>query len=187
MCIQMGIRIWMRIRILLFSSLTFKMPTKNWFKKKVFLLLMVHLPHFSMIKSQKKSQNSRNQCFSNYICVMISGSRSRARAGPGSGSRRPKKMWIRWFVTSFGLFIFEIWCKCTVPSKSNKQKNCIKIISVGLLKVSDENSRIRIRIMIRIHTSMSWIRNTAYNFTTQKRIKLLRVGMSLKQMLNSQN
>jgi hypothetical protein len=27
------------------------------------------------------------------------------------------------FVTSFGHFIFEKLCKCTVPSKSNKQKN----------------------------------------------------------------
>ncbi len=30
----------------------------------------------------------------------------------------------------------------------------------GLLKVNDENSRIRIRIRIRIQTKMSWIRNT---------------------------
>jgi hypothetical protein len=57
------------------------------------------------------------------------------------------------------------------------------------LKVSDENSRIRIRILIRIHTNMSWIRNTAYNFYDSKKKKIVRdgVGMSLKQMLKSRN
>ncbi len=34
-----------------------------------------------------------------------------------------------------------------------------KLFFVGVLKVNDENRRIRIRI--RIHTKMSWIRNTA--------------------------
>ncbi len=47
-----------------------------------------------------------------------------------------------------------------VLSKSNKQKTFF----VGVLKVSDENSRIRIRIRMdprsRIHTKMSWISNT---------------------------
>jgi hypothetical protein len=33
--------------------------------------LKVHLHHFSKIKSQKESQNSRNQGFSNYFCMMI--------------------------------------------------------------------------------------------------------------------
>jgi hypothetical protein len=32
------------------------------------------------------------------------------------------------------------------PSKSNKQENLEKIVFVGVLKVNDENSRIRIRI-----------------------------------------
>jgi hypothetical protein len=63
-----------------------------------------------------------------------------------------------------------------VASKSNKQKNCVKkLVFAGILKVSDENNRIRIqdpdplvrgmdpRIRIRIHPKMSWIRNTAYN------------------------
>ncbi len=36
-----------------------------------------------------------------------------------------------------------------VPSKSNKQKNCVqKLDFAGILKVNDENSRIRIRIRI---------------------------------------
>jgi hypothetical protein len=48
----------------------------------------LHLDHFSKIKRQKESQNSRNQGFSYYFCMMIEGS--------GSGSGRPKNMWIRW-------------------------------------------------------------------------------------------
>ena len=63
----------------------------------------VHLHHFLKIKSQKESQNSRNQGFSYYFCMMIEGSGSRAGSGSipltswsGSGSRRPKNMWIRW-------------------------------------------------------------------------------------------
>jgi hypothetical protein len=42
--------------------------------------LKVHLHHFSKIKSQKKSQNSRNQGFSYYFCMMKEGS------GSGAGS-----------------------------------------------------------------------------------------------------
>jgi hypothetical protein len=39
-----------------------------------------------------------------------------------------------------------------LPSKSNKQKNYFfQIFFVGVLKVNDENSRIQIRIRIRIH------------------------------------
>jgi hypothetical protein len=47
------------------------------------------------------SQNSRNQGFSYYFCMMIEGSRSGSGSipltnGSGSGSRRPKNMWNRW-------------------------------------------------------------------------------------------
>ncbi len=57
------------------------------------------------------------------------------------------------------------------------KKNCVKnLFFAGILKVNDENSRIRIqdpdpdplvrsmdpRIRIRIHPKMSWIRNTAF-------------------------
>ncbi len=75
------------IRILLFLSLTFKMPTKTvlFFHFSVYYFLEVHLHHFSKIKSQKESQNSRNQDFSSYFCMMIE--------GPESG--RPENMWIR--------------------------------------------------------------------------------------------
>ncbi len=55
------ILVWIRIRIriLLFSFLTFKTPT---FKEKV----------------QKKSQNSRNQGFSYYFCLGISAGKIRS-------------------------------------------------------------------------------------------------------------
>ncbi len=96
------------IRILLFSSEIFKMPAKNQFFNTIFsayYFLKVHLHPFSKIKSQKESQNSRNQGFSYYFCMMIKGSGSRAGSGSGSiplpsgsgsGSGRPKNMWIRW-------------------------------------------------------------------------------------------
>jgi hypothetical protein len=54
------ILVW--IRILLFSSLTFKMPTKNKFFVKNFFayyFLKVHLHHFPKIKGQKVLQNSK--------------------------------------------------------------------------------------------------------------------------------
>jgi hypothetical protein len=83
---------------------------KTNFLTKFFLLITfwsysLYLHHFSKIKSQKESQNSRNQGFSYYFCMMIKGSGSGSRAGSesgsipltsGSGSGRPKNMWIRW-------------------------------------------------------------------------------------------
>jgi hypothetical protein len=61
--------------MLLFSSLTFKMPKENLFKKNIFsayYFLKVPLHNFSKIKSQE-SQNIRNQGFSYYFCMMIEG------------------------------------------------------------------------------------------------------------------
>ncbi len=94
------------IRILLFSSFTFKMPAKNKFLNTIcsaYYFLKRHLHHFSKIKSQKVSLNSRNQGFSYYFCMMIEGSGSGAGSGSGSipptsgsGSGRPKNTWILW-------------------------------------------------------------------------------------------
>jgi hypothetical protein len=57
----------------------------------------LHLHHVSRIKSQKESQNSRNKGFSYYFCMMIEGSGSGSiPLTSGSGSWRPKNMWIRW-------------------------------------------------------------------------------------------
>jgi hypothetical protein len=93
------------IRILLFSSLTFKMPAKNEFFNTIFsvcyfLKVHLHYRYFSKINSQKESQNSRIQDFSYYFCMMIEGSGSKAGSGSipltsESGSGRPKNTWIR--------------------------------------------------------------------------------------------
>jgi len=55
--------------ILLFSSLTFKRPTKTniWEKISAYYFLKIHLNHFSKKKVIKKSQNSGNQGFSFYF------------------------------------------------------------------------------------------------------------------------
>jgi hypothetical protein len=42
------------IRIMLFSSVTFKTSTKNYFKFFAYYFLKVHLHHFSKIKSRKE-------------------------------------------------------------------------------------------------------------------------------------
>ncbi len=60
-----------------------------------YYFLKLHLHNFSKIKSQKESQYSRNQVFSHYFSMMIQGS--------GSGSRRPKNMWIRWIRIRIGI------------------------------------------------------------------------------------
>jgi hypothetical protein len=65
-----------------------------------YYLLKLNLHHFSKIKSQKESQNRRNQGFSYYFCMMIEGSGAGSGSIPlagrsGSGSERPKNMWIR--------------------------------------------------------------------------------------------
>ncbi len=89
------------IRILLFSSLTFKMPAKNKFFNTIFsayYFLKLHLHHFLKIKRQKESQNSLNHGFFYYFCMMIEGSGSREGSGSiplTSGSGWPKNMWIR--------------------------------------------------------------------------------------------
>ncbi len=75
-----------------------------------YYFLKVHLHHFSKIKSQKESQNSRNQGFSYYFCMMIeeSGSGSIPLTN-GSGSGRPKNMWIRWIQIRNTAFTEQFW------------------------------------------------------------------------------
>ncbi len=72
--------------------------SKNLFFNTIFsayYFLKLHLHHFSKIKSQKESQNSRNQGFSYYFCMMIDGSGSIPLTS-GSGFGKPKNTWIRW-------------------------------------------------------------------------------------------
>ncbi len=83
---------WIRIRSLLFSSLTFKIQQKTNFFNTIFsayYFLKLHLHHFLKKKSQKESQNSRNQGFSYYFCMTIEGSGSIPLTS-GSGSGWPK-------------------------------------------------------------------------------------------------
>ncbi len=106
----------MRIRILLFSSLTFNMPTKNNLKTKFFWLLLFEgtLTSFSNLKSHKKSQRSRSQGFSYYFCLVIEGSGSIPMTiGSGSGSNRPKniRIWrirIRIRIRNTGLQVYTL-------------------------------------------------------------------------------
>ncbi len=72
--------------------------TKTFSKFSAYFFLKVHLHHFSKLKNQKKSENSRNQGFAYYFCLMIEGSGSipLLTKGSRSGSRRPKNMRIRW-------------------------------------------------------------------------------------------
>jgi hypothetical protein len=92
------------------------MPTKNNFLFYFFclLLLKVNLHLFSKIKSKKKSQNSRNQGFSYYFCMMVEGSRSGSipvTNGSWSGSRRPNNMWIRWIRIRIWIRIRNTVCR----------------------------------------------------------------------------
>jgi hypothetical protein len=68
-----------RIRLRLFSSVTFKTVTKFFSKFFCILLFEGTLHHSPKIKSIKKSQNSRYQGFSYYFCLVMEGS------GSGSG------------------------------------------------------------------------------------------------------
>ncbi len=86
--------LWLWIQILLFSSLTFKMPTKTNFVFKVFLLITFwrYICIIFKDKKSKRSQSSRNQGFSYYFCLVIEGSGSIPLTnGSSTGSRRPKK------------------------------------------------------------------------------------------------
>jgi hypothetical protein len=72
-----------------------------------YYFLKVHLHHFSKIKSQKSHKIVRNQGFSYYFCMMIEGSEAGAGSGyipltSGSGSGRPKNMWIRIRISNTG-------------------------------------------------------------------------------------
>ncbi len=105
---------WIRIRIRILDPdlAIFDIELQDASKKLIFLhnifwllLFEATFTPFFKDKKSKKSQNSRNQGFSYYFCMMIEGSGSRAgsgsgskhvTSGSGSGSRRPKNTWIRW-------------------------------------------------------------------------------------------
>ncbi len=124
---------------------------KTNFLTQFFLLgnfLKLHFHHFSKLKSQKESQNSRNQGFSYYFCMMIEGSGSRAgsRSGSiplasGSGSRMPVIMWIR--IRNTGL---------------NKEFSCLKLFIFRPLWQNLEASCITVHLCTEITScSLFWI------------------------------
>jgi len=72
------------------------------------------------------------------------------RYGSGSGSfhHRAKTVRKTFYYFWWLLYDFSLKNDVVVSSKSNKQKTIKKLIFVGVLKVTDEKSRIRIRIRI---------------------------------------
>ncbi len=101
------ILVWMRIRgsmpltngsgSFYFHHWPSRCQQKTNFFTKFFCILLLEgtFTLFFKDKKSKKSQNSRNQGFSYYFCMMIEGSGSITLTN-GYGSRRPKNMWIRW-------------------------------------------------------------------------------------------
>jgi hypothetical protein len=83
-----------RIRILLFSSVADKMPTKTKFFSRVFCLLHFEGTCTSVLNSPKKSENSRNQWYSSLFCLLMQGS-GFVQNHDGSGSGRSKNIRIR--------------------------------------------------------------------------------------------
>jgi hypothetical protein len=84
----------MGIRILLFLSLNFKMPTKNYFKKKFFCILLFEGTFTSFFKD-KRSKRSHKAAGIKVLpyFFLLNDKRSGSiplTNGSGSGSRRPK-------------------------------------------------------------------------------------------------
>ncbi len=74
-----------------------------------------------------------------------------------TGTLIPTVLWLLFDFLSLKIFV-------NVASKSNKQKTFfLNLFFVGVLKVNDENSKIRIRI--RIHLSEVWIRGSGSGST----------------------
>jgi hypothetical protein len=92
---------------------------------------------FSKIKSQEKTQSSKNQGFSYYFCLVIEGSGTGSGSihltnGSGSGSRRPKNMWIRWSGSGFWSGSATL---CRILKKKQKKQAAFKIIKMRVVQV----------------------------------------------------
>jgi hypothetical protein len=131
-----------RIRILLFSSLIFKRPTKNKFFS-AYYFLKVRLHRFFKDKMKCRWSGSDDLDPLDLYAFESPGSGSISqRYGSGSFSRQAKI--VRKTLIPVDLCLWWTFKNdVNVPSKSNKQKKCV---FVGLLKINDENSRTRIRI-----------------------------------------
>ncbi len=82
----------------------------NFFKKSfsAYYCLKVHLHHFSKIKNQKKSQSSRNQCFSFFFLLC------------DRKIRMPKNKRIRIRNTASSCFLMELKLSCVALESSDK-------------------------------------------------------------------
>jgi hypothetical protein len=92
---------WIRIRGSMPLTNGFAIDLQDASKKLIFqqnflclLLFEATFTSFFKDKKSKESQNSKNQGFSYNFCMMIEGSGSIPLTS-GSGSGRPKNMWIR--------------------------------------------------------------------------------------------
>ncbi len=116
--IRIRMRIWMRIRgsmpltngsgcgsgSFYFHNWPSRCQPKSNFFNKVFPNITFRRYFYIIFqrwKVKKKSQNSRNQGFPYYFCLIKEGSRPGSGSihltnGSGSGSRGPKNAWIRW-------------------------------------------------------------------------------------------
>jgi hypothetical protein len=131
--------------------------------------LKVHLHHFSKIKIQKESQNRSNQVFSYYFCMMIEGSGSESiPLTSGSGSGRPKNMWIRirntdfkkacretqdipYFTSVNAPLSVSYYCRLTVP---NKTKRCLHYTVQYLFVTANNRYEVRPRSSREHNTSV---------------------------------
>jgi hypothetical protein len=100
---------------------------------------------------QCSGSESGSTCFwASRIRIHLSEVWIRIRILLSSCKNRKKNLDSYYFVTLFDFLSLENYVN--VPSNSNKQKKCLNknCFCLGILKVSDEKSRIRIRIRIRI-------------------------------------
>ncbi len=137
-----------------FSDAIFVIDLQDASKKLIFntifsacnkVHLKVHLHHFSKIKNQKESQNRRIQGFSYYFGMMIEGSGSIPLTS-GSGSGRPKNMWIRGSGSGSGSGTMVVSQEEVDEARQAYQQSCLQLAmyvslvmkTVGVMVASQE-------------------------------------------------
>ncbi len=124
---------------------------KNKFKNKVFLHI-TFWRYFYIIfqrsKDFKKSQNSRNQGFSYYFCLMIEGSGSESGSVPlTNGSRRPKITWIRWIRIRIRIHNTGLYCTVIVWFRDQwKKEKRQRLAAARESALSNEQAMIESRL-----------------------------------------
>jgi hypothetical protein len=136
---DLRIRIWIWIQILLFSSATFKMPTKNNCFFKFFSFLLFEDTFTSFFKD---SQISGNQGFSNYFCLTMEGSglRTAVLLTNGYGSGR-SKTYGSYLSGSGTLGLSYIFCRiriCTNNNGSGSRNTGGKVTKNGAKRIAKE-------------------------------------------------